>query len=62
MATVQHDNFLREGRLLLVKIPDDFMDKVSAGTACNQASIVEFTLSRAIYKCGTPSPQRLILP
>ena len=45
-----------------MKIPDDFMDKVSAGTACNQASIVEFTLSRAIYKCGTPSPQRLILP
>lgn len=49
MATVQHDNFLREGRLLLVKIPDKFMDEFSAGTACNHASIVEFTLSRAIY-------------
>lgn len=32
-----------------MKIPDNFMDEVSAGTACNHASIVEFTLSRAIY-------------
>lgn len=43
-----------------MKILDDFMYEVSAGTACNHASILEFTLVRAIHKCGTPSPQRLI--
>lgn len=42
--------------ILLVKILDDFMDQVSAGTDCNYASIAEFV---PYTKCGTPSPQTL---